>query len=187
MQLKELNRTNFDSFSKLLSGSEFGGCFCAVWRSFDETWSKRCQDSSKPNLSLSKSFVENGFHLGYLVLENEELIGWTGSGPKTEFPLLETKLASRLTPFTSNIWSLGCIAVKQSSRGKSKSEEIILATIKKAKEHDALWIEAYPIDPWDEPRSYRGSIKQFERLGLERYGAEIDGDSKVVCMRMKLI
>ena len=42
---------------------------------------------------------------------------WTGSGPKTAFPLLKTKLASRLSDFSEKIWTVGCMAVSATFRG----------------------------------------------------------------------
>lgn len=186
MHLEVLNLENFDSFSALLSGIEFGGCYCAVWRSYDQTWVQRCKDQSHPNLNLTRSFIEQDLHIGFLVYENNELIGWTGSGEKTNSPILKEKLGSRLTPFTSNIWSIGCIAIKENYRGKSKSKLIIKAVITKAKEAGAKYIEAYPIEPWEESRSYRGSRKNYVELGFEEFAHENDGNSKIVCMRLKL-
>lgn len=185
MRLEKLNNKNFDIFKDLLGGSEFGGCYCAVWRSFDDTWVKRCQDPSAPNLEISKKFVLSGKHLGFLVYENESLVGWTGSGPKTEYPLLKTKLGSRLTPFDSEIWSIGCIAIQSSFRGQSKSLEIIKAVIEEAKRNHAKFVEAYPVKPWDEARSYRGSFSQYQGLGFEECGSEKDGESEVLCLRYK--
>jgi hypothetical protein len=186
MKLKPLNLSNFKEFSNLLSGEEFGGCFCAVWRSYDDTWSSRCNDKAKPNLEITKENVKQGHHTGFLVYEESELIGWTGSGPKTQFPILETKLASRLTPFSADIWCIGCIAIKESYRGKSKSNKIFQAVINLAKSQNAKFVESYPTDPWDEPRSYRGSLKQFTKLGFERFGDEQDENSRVVCLRLKI-
>ncbi|MBT3982378.1 MAG: hypothetical protein HOE90_13550 [Bacteriovoracaceae bacterium] len=184
--LNPLNTKKFEEFSALLSGSEFGGCFCAVWRSLDDTWSARCSSEAKPNLEITRKNVDGGLHTGFLVYEDSDLIGWTGSGPKTEFPILETKLGSRLTEFSSDIWSMGCIAVKESSRGKSKSNKIIQAVINLAKLDGAKYVESYPTDPWDEARSYRGSLSQFTKLGFERFGDENDKNSKITCMRLKL-
>ncbi len=186
MRLESLSLKNFDSFSTLLSRTEFGGCYCAVWRSYDQTWIQRCKDPSRPNLKLTRDFFDQGLHMGFLVYENDELIGWTGSGVKTDFPILKEKLASRLTPFTSHIWSIGCIAIKENHRGKSKSKQIIEAVIMKAKEVKAEYIEAYPIEPWEESRSYRGSKKNYLNLGFEEFAYENDGSSKVLSMRLKL-
>ncbi len=136
MRLEKLTIDNFDQFSSLLSGAEFGGCYCAVWRSHDDTWVKRCQDSSKPNLKITKENILKGHHIVFLFYEDKKLIGWTGSGPKNEYPSLENKLGSRLTAFDSKIWSIGCIAVKECFRGLSKSVEIINAVIVKQKNQE---------------------------------------------------
>ncbi len=186
MQLEPLTTKNFELFESLFSGKDSGGCYCAVWRSFDDTWVSRCNSADKQNLEITRKNVEQGLHIGYLVFEKEELIGWTGSGPKTEFPILETKLGSRLTPFSPSIWSIGCFSIKQAFRGKSKSTQVVKSLIEAAKINEAEYIEAYPTDPWDEPRSYRGSLRLFEKMGFVRFGDEADENSKIVCMRLKL-
>jgi len=186
LMLEPLTLTNLPEFKGLLGSSEFGGCFCAVWTSFDDTWGKRCGDKSHPNFNITAKNTEEGKHIGFLVYQNSELVGWTGSGPKTAFPLLKEKLGSRLSAFESNKWSLGCIAIKEQYRGKGLAEKVVTSVINKARENGAFTMEAYPTRPWHEPRAYRGSFKLFERLGFEEIGTDRDGDFEILLMEHKL-
>lgn len=100
MRLEALTVDKLDTFRTLLGSSDFGGCFCAVWTSYGDDWVQRCKDKSQPNFFITKKNVEDGRHAGYLVYDGPDLVGWTGSGPKTEFPWLKTKLGSRLSEFS---------------------------------------------------------------------------------------
>lgn len=86
VKLTPLDVSNLELFETLLGGPEFGGCFCAVWTSFDQTWTKRCKDPAKPNFSITQQDVFKGRKAGFFVHSGNDLIGWTGAGPKTEFP-----------------------------------------------------------------------------------------------------
>lgn len=124
--------------------------------------------------------------MGFLVYQGEELVGWTGSGPKTAFPLLKDKLGSRLSDFSKRYWSIGCVALKQEFRGKGYAEKIVSAVLAEATASGAILVESYPVRPFDEPRSYRGSYPVFARSGFTEKGSEKDGEFDVLLMQRQL-
>jgi hypothetical protein len=186
IQLKALTVENLDAFRNLLGSSEFGGCFCAVWTSFGEDWQKRCSDRSQPNYFQTAKDLESGRQVGYLVYSGKQLVGWTGSGPKTSFPLLKTKLGSRLSTFSNKAWSIGCLAVASEFRVKNLSEKIVCAVLREAQERGAKVVEAYPVRPFDEARIYRGSYQLFQRLGFKEIGSEKDGAFDILLLEYSL-
>lgn len=186
LTLESLKPEALGIFKNLLGSSEFGGCFCAVWTSHGDDWVARCQDQSQPNFFVTKKNVEEGRHVGYLVYQGVELVGWTGSGPKTDFPFLKTKLASRLSEFTRDIWSVGCLAIKEPFRGKGLADAIVNAVIDEAKAHGGKALEAYPTRPFHEPRVFRGTEKLYRRLGFIEVGAEKDDEYEILLMRFAL-
>lgn len=145
-----------------------------------------CEDAKQPNYSSSEELVHKGMHLGYLVYLGEALVGWTGSGPKAAFPLMKTKLASRLSPLRPQTWSIGCLAVASQFRGQSLAAEIVLAVISEAKNQGADCLEAYPVRPNHEPRLYRGSFALYKKLGFREIATEADGEHDIVLMRRDL-
>jgi hypothetical protein len=185
MELRALNASNFKAFASLFT-ADGSGCYCAVWRTYDETWEQRCNDRAHPNRELANRLVNDGSHWGFLAFDGGTLMGWTASGPKTEFPLLKTKLGSRMTPFESSIWSVGCIAFKKAKDSELNSSQMIAAVARKAMAAGAEFLEAYPTDPWDQARGYRGSYLQYLQLGFREHSSEEDDASRVVCMRLKL-
>lgn len=183
LTLKLLTPNELESFKILLGGSEFGGCFCAVWASHDETWADRCRDPMQPNFAITEQRVLKGEAVGFLVYRGNELVGWTGSGPKVRFPFLQKKLGSRLSPQAAGAWAIGCIALKKEARGAGLAEKVVGAIIQYARNQGASSIESYPTRPWDEARSFRGSEKLYLRLGFKEVTKETDDASEILVMR----
>ncbi len=186
IKLEPLKTEKLDTFRELLGSSEFGGCFCAVWTSYSDDWVSRCHDKSQPNFQITKRNVEEGKHVGYLIYQDYHLVGWTGSGPKTAFPFLKEKLGSRLSIYSDTVWSVGCLAIKETFRGKGLSDLIIQAIIREATTKGASVLEAYPVRPFDEPRVFRGTYPLYKKLGFLEAGSEKDGEHEVVLMQISL-
>lgn len=186
LSLQSLTADKLDVFKELLGSSEFGGCFCAVWTSYGDDWIDRCKDKSQPNFLVTKRNVEAGKHVGFLVYDGSDLIGWTGSGPKTDFPFLKTKLGSRLSSFSTEIWSVGCLAVKEAYRGKGIANLVVKAVAEEAQRKGAVALEAYPTRPFHEPRVFRGTYQMYKRLGFNDVVAEKDEDYEIVLMNLPL-
>jgi hypothetical protein len=83
LRLEALRDDKLDTFRSLLGSREFGGCFCAVWTTYGDDWLQRCEDKTQPNFFTTKKNIEDGSHVGYFVYQGDDLVGWTGSGPKT--------------------------------------------------------------------------------------------------------
>jgi GNAT superfamily N-acetyltransferase len=147
VEIRHLTPEKLDVFKDLLGSKDFGGCFCAVWTSYSDDWVRRCKDQTQPNFLITKRNVEEGRHVGVLVYRGTDLVGWTGSGPKTDFPFLKTKLGSRLSIFSSEIWSVGCLAIADSYRGNGLADFIIQAVAEEARAKGATHLEAYPTRP----------------------------------------
>lgn len=186
LTIKPLTPAELPAFRDLLGGADFGGCFCAVWHAFDESWVQRCQDPAQPNYAVTEKRVRAGQHAGYFIHEGPELIGWTGSGPKSDFPLLKEKLASRLTPVSPDIWSIGCLSIREKFRGHGYADRAVESLSALAITRGARWLEAYPVRPTHEPRLYRGTERLYERQGFAVAGVEKDGAHEVLLMRREL-
>lgn len=184
--LQPLREVGLNKFRELLGSSDFGGCFCAVWTSHGEDWTQRCEDKSQPNFFITKKNVEDGRHVGFLIYDGEELVGWTGSGPKKAFPWLKEKLGSRLSDFSDQIWSVGCLAIKKNFRGNGIADSVVQAVIAEARASGATCVEAYPARPFHEPRVFRGTYNLYNRLGFAEVDAERDGEHEIVLMRHPL-
>ncbi len=187
IDLVPLDSQNFTAFAELLGGTEFGGCYCAVWTHFGQDWGDRCADTDRPNCEATRDDVERGRAAGFLVRIDGEFSAWTGSGPKREFPLLRERLGARCSEWWDDqTWCIGCVAIAQPARGCGRLEQIVHAVMDRAKSLGAKRIEAYPTDPWDEPRSYRGPLSLYARLGFREQARESDGTADIVLMSAEL-
>jgi GNAT superfamily N-acetyltransferase len=182
IDLRPLQADQLDTFKSLLGSSDFGGCFCAVWTAYGSDWESRCTDPATPNFHATAERVRSGHHAGYFVYDEKTLVGWTGSGPKNFFPLLATKLGSRLSPSIPQTWSIGCVAVKAEFRGQGLADKIVAAVLELARTNHATKVESYPVRPFHEPRIYRGTEGLYRRMGFVEDGHEMDGDHQILLM-----
>lgn len=183
-----LDARRLQAFERLMSGKEFGGCYCAVWTNHDESWGDRCQNRPHENLEHTRRRVRAGQTTGFLVqrVSDGEIIGWTGSGPKTAFPLLKDRPGSRLGVWEDSVWAIGCLAIGFAHRSRGYSRGIVDLVVDEAKKAGASSVEAYPLEPASEGASYRGTRKLFAEAGFETADGEASGDFHAVRMVKKL-
>lgn len=72
-------------------------------------------------------------------------------------------------------------------RGGGLSAVVINAITDLARERGATAIEAYPTDPWDEARVFRGNLTTYQRLGFKCIASEPDGSTAIVVMSKSLL
>ena len=181
--LTPLTEANFDAFASLLGRPDFGGCFCAVWTSHDAGWGARCADPERPNLEATRRDLAAGRRPGYLVHLDGELAAWTGSGPKKEFPLLRDRAGARLSDeWGDDAWCIGCLAIAETHRGRGAAARVVEAVLEEARRGGARTVEAYPTNPWDEPRSYRGAQSTYAKLGFQEAAGESVGEADILLM-----
>lgn len=186
LTLETLTLDNFDAFSGMFRDGG-SGCYCASWRAMDDTWAARCKDPAKPNLQITKRNVGLGHYIGFLVYEGSTLVGWAGAGPKTEFPSTQSeRFGARLSPFVASTWIVGCLAAESGLGPRDMFKEIVMAVITEARRCGAAVVEACPTRPWDRARQYRGREDLYSSLGFVVAGAESDGASEVLLMRLEL-
>ena len=173
------------AFEDLLGGSDFGGCFCAVWTSMGPDWGARCGAPARPNLARTKADLRAGREVGFLVMRGGVHVGWTGAGPRDQFPLLGSKRGSRLSD-RDDAWGIGCLAIPAAHRGQGLADAIVEAVAQRARSRGAGCVEAFPVRPFHEPRAYRGSERLFARHGFTVVGLEEDGEHAVLLMRREL-
>jgi GNAT superfamily N-acetyltransferase len=188
LKLIPMDRRHFGDFERLLGGREFGGCFCAVWRTPQDGWEERCKTRSRENFEDTRRQVIEGRHVGFLAVREQDgaVVGWTGSGPKTAFPLMKERPGSRLGSFEDSLWAVGCISVAFAYRGLGYSREIVRLVVEEARKAGAKAVEACPFEtPCDDGAS-RGSKGMYEALGFVPAASEPAGDKTVLRMEKVL-
>ena len=161
-----------------------GGCFCAVWNSYDDSWQERCNtDAGASNLEHITKDVRAGRRCGFFLFQEGRVVAWTASGPKSDFPYLSQKLGSRLTSSDTTRWSIGCMTVHPSMRGQGLQDILLDCVCEHARANGAADIEGYPVVPSDKQRAYRGSARLFIRHGFQKVASEFDDEDEFPVMR----
>ncbi len=186
--LHPLDKRTMSDFERLLSGKEFGGCYCAVWTNCDDKWEERCRNRPHENLEHTRLRVRKGEHVGFLVARESDgaVVAWTGSGPKTGFPRLKKSPGARKGPCSKSVWAIGCLSVGFSFRGQGYVRKIVDLLVAAAAEAGAESIEAYPVEPPEEPAAYRGDRKLYAAAGFT-VADEDEQDGKKVLRMVKAI
>lgn len=185
--LHPLDQRTMNDFERLLSGQEFGGCYCAVWTNCDDQWEERCKNRPHENLEHTRVRVRRGEHVGFLVTRESDgaVVAWTGSGPKTGFPRLKKSPGARKGPAES-VWAIGCLSVGFSFRGQGYVRKIVDLLVAEAAAAGAESIEAYPVEPPEESAAYRGDRKLYAAAGFT-VADEDEQDGKKVLRMVKKI
>ncbi|MFH1725579.1 MAG: hypothetical protein ABII00_13300 [Elusimicrobiota bacterium] len=188
IKLQRLDARGFADFERLLSGREFGGCYCSRWADSDGQWADRCGSRPHENLECTRARLRAGEHVGFLAVRENDgaVIGWTGSGPKTAFPGLKDQPGSRLGPWSDSVWCVACLAIGFSYRDRGYVRPIVDLVVEEARRAGAVAVEAYPVDPGSEEEAYRGSRKLFEAAGFAVADTEPAGEAQALRMEKRL-
>ncbi|TBR20802.1 GNAT family N-acetyltransferase [bacterium] len=188
LNLVRLDGRHMQHFERLMAGKEFGGCYCAVWTGFGPDWDARCKERPKENLAATEARVRAGDVVGYLLERDDDgtYVGWIAAGPKAGFPYLKERPGSRLGPTGEGVWSIACLAIGFSHRGRGYSAEAIRLAALEAKACGATSLEAYPVDPCPEGGEYRGTRAMYEKAGFTAAEGEPSGEAHALRMELKL-
>lgn len=188
LRLTPLDKRRLQAFEHLLSGKEFGGCYCALWSNHDATWEERCKTSPQENLEHTRAQVLSRKHVGYLVTRESDgaTVAWSGSGPKSAFPYIKERPGSRGGSFDEGVWAIGCLAVGRSYRGLGYAKRIVEALVEEARQAGARTLEAYPVEPAGDDQAYRGTKAMYESLGFTVAGQDQEGGYTFLRMEKSL-
>jgi len=190
LKLNRLDGRRLQVFEQLMSGKEFGGCFCAVWHNSEDPaqWKERCSERPEENLQDTQARVEAGAHVGYLVSREVDgtIVGWTGSGPKTNFTKASWWPGSQMGPQDDSAWVVGCLAMGFEHRSRGYTREIVELLAEEAAKAGASVLEAYPTDPCNDDSAWCGNKALFQQAGFEIVEEHSLGERKILRMARKL-
>ncbi len=146
-------------------------CWCAFFRTRSRDVATWTAEGNRDVLDRAlEETVNDGRAPGIIAYDGEEAVGWTGFGPREDFPRI---VHSRvLTPVdAAPVWSIVCFVVGRRSRGRGIAAGMLGAVIAYARDHGATILEAYPVDLDPGQRipsanAYRGTLAMFERAGF---------------------
>ena len=185
MEAHPLTRDRWSEFETLFGKSgAYGGCWCMWWRL------KRREFESQQgagNRRAMKEIVDSGRVPGILVYDGAQPVAWCSVAPREDFPTLDrSPVLKRLDD--TRVWSLVCLFVEKSRRGRGMTRDVISAAVAYAAGRGAGMVEAYPTRPRSgrlPPFSaFMGTPSVFEEAGFVECSRP--SQSKVV-MRYSLV
>lgn len=124
-----------------------GGCWCMFPRLTRSEYEKR---KGEGNRRAMKKLVDSGRVVGLLGYVGGEPVAWCSIEPRERIGSLARSRV--LAPVDEEpVWSIVCLFLSKSHRGRGLSGRMIEAAVLYAKSQGAGIVEAYPVEPREKP------------------------------------
>lgn len=122
------------------------------------------------NLEAMRAIVQEGHVAGLLAYDGPDPIGWCALAPREEYPALTRSPSRRPVGEESLVWSVPCLYVARTHRGREVSKRLLGAAIEYARAQGARILEGYPVPPKPGVRStsyaWTGFVSVFRDAGF---------------------
>lgn len=143
----------------------YGGCWCMWNRLSNREFEAASGDEKREML---RAIVADRVP-GLLAYQDGSPVGWVSLGPREEFGRIQR---SRVTKPVDDVpvWSIVCFVIDKHHRGTGVGTALLNAATEYAREHGAVAIEGYPVEPRNDrlPDIYAwmGLASMFEAAGF---------------------
>ncbi len=167
-----LTPERFDDFAAVLGTSGISGCWCMYWvHPTTKSWGEASKGgAAAANRDLFRAVIDAGPPPGLLAYDGDAAVGWCRVMPRDRLPGLGRSRAFSTDLDVAGVWSLSCLVIRRSHRGRGISGKLIEAAVGFAADQGARILEAYPWDGDDtkSPSSlWTGVASTFARHGFE--------------------
>ena len=143
-----------------------GGCWCMTPRLSRKDYER---GKGEGNRRALKKLADSGEVPGVLGYLDGKPVGWCSIEPRERFgSLARSRLFQPVDDLP--VWSIVCLFVEKSSRGKGLSSRLIEGAVQYAKTRGARVIEAYPVEPKKDPMpavfAYPGLASAYRKAGF---------------------
>jgi GNAT superfamily N-acetyltransferase len=116
---------------------------------------------------------------GLLAYVDDQPVGWTRIGPRTDFPRVRDNraLAKVLTEDPGGVWWVTCFAVDSRHRRSGVGSALLGAAVEFARAHGATAVEGHPVDAAALSAArvggsavFTGTMEMFVRAGFSEVG-----------------
>ena len=160
-----------------------GGCWCMFWRLRS---SENAGNTGPDNKRAMRQIVDKGEPPGLLAYVDGEPAGWCSIEPREKFARLENSRTFKRVDDRPSVWSLNCFVIARQHRRLGLMTTLVDAAIENARRRGARIIEAYPIEPSGDLKSYHGYTgiaSTFRRRGFREVARPRPGQ---VMMRLEV-
>jgi GNAT superfamily N-acetyltransferase len=169
LEIRPLRPTDWPFIEELFGpNGACGGCWCMYWR-VPTTRDFRALKGPAARKAFH-DLVTSGRAHGLLAFEEGRPVGWCALGPRSDFPLTETK-RSYVPPDDAAVYSANCFFIRKDRRSKGIAGKLLAAAVDEARAASAPALEGYPSVPKAGTQQaaaflYKGTLSMFTRAGF---------------------
>jgi GNAT superfamily N-acetyltransferase len=171
VEVHPLTAKRWDDFEKVFGpGGAFAGCWC-MWPRLRS--SENARASSAERKSGMRKIVGAGEEPGLLAYVDGEVAGWVSMDRRERLLHFEHSRKLKALDRPDGLWSVVCFVIDKRFRRQGMMSRLLEAATEYARKHSAKVVEAYPIEPGGDLKSYKGFTgvaSTFRRAGFERVG-----------------
>jgi GNAT superfamily N-acetyltransferase len=166
MQIVKLSIKNMEAWFDFFDNRGFqdhhawAGCYCTYF------YYPRFPESHVGNNSkreYARWLIENGKMNGYLVYEDEKVVGWCNADSKENYTRIYEEEDKG-----KKIKSIVCFLIQKDYRGRRIARKILKEIVNDSMQDGTTHLEAYPnFRPANEYSNYHGSVKMYLEEGFE--------------------
>jgi GNAT superfamily N-acetyltransferase len=179
VEVRPLTKERWGDFETLFGPrGGYAGCWC-MWprlRSKDFNASK-----AAGRKEAMRGLAASGEPPGLLAYVDGQAVGWVALDRRERLEHFEYSRKLKALYRPEGLWSIVCFVIDKEHRRQGLMSSLLHAAIEYARERGARVIEAYPVDPQGDLKSYHGFTgiaSVFERAGFVRVGGT-DADQVV--------
>ena len=166
-----LTPERWSDFEKLFGpGGAYGGCWCMWPRLRSKDWNASRAAGRKQAM---RAIVAAGKPPGLLAYVGSEPVGWVSVDGRERLDRFEHSRKVKALDRPEGMWSIVCFVIAKQYRGQGIMPLLLEGALAYARERGARVIEAYPIEPQGELKSYQGFegiASVFRKAGFMRVG-----------------
>ena len=131
-------------------------------------WSRATGDAARQPGPWLRAPAPADSPAGLIGYEGAVPVGWVAVAPRSAYPrLVRSPVAKAVDDLP--VWSVVCFVVPSHFRGRGVARALLRGAVAHAKAHDAVALEAYPIDKpgrGHDTFMWNGARSMFEREGF---------------------
>ena len=177
-EIHALTADRWADFEKLFGPrGAYGGCWCMFWRLRS---SENARNKGEDNRREMRKVVDSGEPPGLLAYLDGEPAGWCSIDLRERFLRVEHSRTLKRVDDRPGVWSLNCFVIAREYRRHGLMTGLLDAAVDYARERGGKVIEAYPIEPGGDLKSYHGYTgiaSTFRRRGFREVARPREGQS----------
>ncbi len=151
--VEEGNWLDFEAFFQ----SRLSYCWCMAWRMTREELK---HNTARDRKEFIKARIFSGVPVGLLGYVDDRPVCWCSVAPRETYQRLGGDAS------LERVWSIACFYIQKEYRDQGMVKIMIEAARLFAKEHNAQYLEAYPVDPDSPSYRFMGHVSTFQKMGF---------------------